>query len=614
MGCIRPSLELQKVGDEVSSNSELSNTFKRYSSLVMLENVELIHGHTFSFYYIFAEKLYYDVYPRLLTFYGTATLNTLGRLVMCLKAILSLVQMPRYLYMVHPAVDYATQFALAKPWQGYALWQPDHRRSVCPSIGSVGYLLNGAWVEVANIKDKAHEFGTFQHDILHRDRSIFSANVKILKTGFRDGSECVPGGGALIRSDFQCTQGKGSLLVLSDDVDQCDVIKRQYFKNYLTANYKTWFHSAEEDNDELSLGDIILVTGHDKTSGWMNAVFQGGFSEFSLDISFGVPMLKGAAATVEFSTSQLSQVQRNWGPISDFSSVSGAARSLLAAQETISTQSPLSCETLHLIRDQCIFLRGCKILDRYSCKKLFNFKKMKEIFTEVDSDPSDQHHGHSPSSSCSYSSSNSSSNLSSFSFNGGRIRACSSPFEKSTSSYKQQDVDSNSTEELGDSVKDSSECDSDSSDSSLNSEDHMYSEKIQDPLLLLLAYMLENSDAELAVADHSDLAALNIGDLTSAAEFIRALEAINPPILIEGQVGQLCSIALKDNPLVECHLTALEVPLDNTDPPTYEEDPRIKLSHELDWFHRNAKESWSDTKSSWSAAKAPSSDIDIGIH
>ncbi|KIJ34000.1 hypothetical protein M422DRAFT_70311 [Sphaerobolus stellatus SS14] len=468
--------------------------------------------------------------------------------------------------MVHPAVDYATQLALARPWQG-----------ACPSIGSVGYLLNGAWVELTNIRDKEHEFGTLQHATLHASQPLVSANVKKIKAGFGAGSDCSPAG-AMARFNFQCTKEKGALLVLGDDADQYDVIKRKFFKDALKNNYEGWFRAAEDDNDELSLGDIILVTGHDKTSKWMNAVFHEGASEFSLDITLGAPGIASAAVNLELSSSQVRQIDRNWGPItcicfanhistnSDTSSIAGLARPFLALQGAFPT-----ADVPQTTRDQCVFLRGCKILDRQSWQKLFNYKKKKSVFTELDL-PNQDDASPGGSSSNGSGSSSSSGGLGSRSSSGGSGSSSTLSFTTFSSlflgsaetrtpsiishleavechSERNDEMENHLRLELLESSVDS-DSDSSASDHDTSGPDYdssgfsdtgepMYEDKLRDPLLLLLMYILERCDAELAIADHYDLATLDIKDFTSPTEFVRELYELSPPILIKEGVATL---------------------------------------------------------------------------
>ncbi|KIJ33998.1 hypothetical protein M422DRAFT_70310, partial [Sphaerobolus stellatus SS14] len=54
----------------------------------------------------------------------------------------------------------------------------------------------------------------------------------------------------------------------------------------------------------------------------------------------------------------------------------------------------------------------------------------------------------------------------------------------------------------------------------------------------------KHSNPELAIADHSDLTALNIKGFKSTAEFIEALEALDPPTLVTDEVDQLHKAAL----------------------------------------------------------------------
>ncbi|KIJ47556.1 hypothetical protein M422DRAFT_778134 [Sphaerobolus stellatus SS14] len=479
---------------------------------------------------------------------------------------------PRSMESVHPAIDYATQFAKSRWWQGYAMWQPDHRRSICPQIGSVGYLLDGSWIEIANIRDREHEFGRLKHTILHKEQPLMTAHVKTIKTELEVGASCAVGGDAKVQFNFSCSKEKGALLVLGDNADQHDVINNNYFRDALRDNHKAWLSIAQSEDDSISLGDIILVTGHDKTSQWFNAVLNKGSSEISLKLALVTPM-GGAAGTVEFSASQLQRVEKNWGPINDAPSVSSIADS--PALLTLTDSNLPNHNMLDSPRNQCIFLRGCKILDRRSLRKLFNFKKKKGVFMEVD--PTDRPDGSSGAGSPSGSSSDpsSSKNISSSSTIGGQVRVYGASRESTSNrgqTIRQIIGSSIDVEEQKDGMQISEySCeDSDSSSEDLG----LYSDKLQDPLLLLLIYMLDHSNADVAIADHSDLAILDIKD---SADFTESLDALNPPILMEKKVAYLDKVALKNRstlgkaPLQKGN-TLNEIPLQTKTDDTHFED------------------------------------------
>ncbi|KIJ45340.1 hypothetical protein M422DRAFT_251112 [Sphaerobolus stellatus SS14] len=101
----------------------------------------------------------------------------------------------------------------------------------------------------------------------------------------------------------------------------------------------------------------------------------------------------------------------------------------------------------------------------------------------------------------------------------------------------------------GDFLTQLSERDCPDSDSSSHGSEYLEDsmiciEKPQDPLLLFLIHMLEHSSADLAVADHADLAALDINELESAAKFTEALNALKPPLLSTDGVVHLDMAAL----------------------------------------------------------------------
>lgn len=73
---------------------------------------------------------------------------------------------------------------------------------------------------------------------------------------------------------FSCSKSQGAVLFLRRRAIREDTCSRMDFKDYILQNYRSWYHFA---NDRLrrgvKSGQIMLVTGCDKTAEWASAVF-----------------------------------------------------------------------------------------------------------------------------------------------------------------------------------------------------------------------------------------------------------------------------------------------------------------------------------------------------
>ncbi|KIJ30758.1 hypothetical protein M422DRAFT_267699 [Sphaerobolus stellatus SS14] len=253
---------------------------------------------------------------------------------------------------------YALQLALTKQKLGHALWDPDHTDTVVPDVGSIGYVTNGKWVEIDRLHDPK-VFSRIQKQTFRASEPIISTSIRRIELSSEttvgwvlldDLMQCgtdlqerfpIQFGGSL---QYTCSKDSGAILVLGDDADRVNALNIDYFKRVISVQYSTWLNKAngEENSYGINLQDLVLVTGYDKTSLWK-------MQPLNMDhLNFVYPSMQML----------LGSYKRNWGPTRELSA------------------------TAPKIRDQYIFIRGCKVLDRNWVDKLWQRNYQKSMIVD----------------------------------------------------------------------------------------------------------------------------------------------------------------------------------------------------------------------------------------
>ncbi|KAJ7183263.1 hypothetical protein C8R46DRAFT_512010, partial [Mycena filopes] len=237
---------------------------------------------------------------------------------------------------------------------GYALWCPEPCLYTEVKVGDIGYLRDGAFHRLFNATLPAEHpdqtlgvpalfqplilptGSSFKLDKFLDPGNIRSSSVSEYRYGVDINGVVLPGGAGV---HFSCSRRQGALLHLSKPAIREEALAREAFETYILRNFPQWYDFANAVLFRgVKNGEIMLVTGCDKTMEWSSAVFDERCKDagISLQAQGAIP---GLSASVTFSGKwdTTSSIQHRSGPIQD-------------------------CDPPKV--DQTIFIRGYKILER----------------------------------------------------------------------------------------------------------------------------------------------------------------------------------------------------------------------------------------------------------
>ncbi|KAJ8494847.1 hypothetical protein ONZ51_g2077 [Trametes cubensis] len=217
-----------------------------------------------------------------------------------------------------PAWDiYAT--TLTPLGKGYPLWYPDPDRPEWEvEIGDVGYVREGSFKHLLRTRNTADE--PQPHNQVPESYKQFY-NPNIVVTGPRESitqtilhsrsiKQVQVSGGASINTPmtvatqganitFKCTDDKGALLLLSPHGEDTFIESRRHIVTHLRQNLQKWETLANETLGlDLKTEDILFVCGVTKTSRWAVAAFQGSQRSAEGSISCDLSPLASANLTM----------------------------------------------------------------------------------------------------------------------------------------------------------------------------------------------------------------------------------------------------------------------------------------------------------------------------
>jgi hypothetical protein len=150
-----------------------------------------------------------------------------------------------------------------------------------------------------------------------------------------------------------------------------DVLDKQRFADYIIKHHRSWLTFVNDlGRGHLSLSDLILVTGCDKTSQWACAVWSEKTRSARLSFVAGAPGIAEGSATLwgSWASSQIVDEHvgpQPLGPVADRSSQSISFNVTSIGEspplEMSSNVPPLGRSSKS---NQCVFLRGFRMSDR----------------------------------------------------------------------------------------------------------------------------------------------------------------------------------------------------------------------------------------------------------
>ncbi|KAJ7284464.1 hypothetical protein C8J57DRAFT_693247 [Mycena rebaudengoi] len=237
---------------------------------------------------------------------------------------------------------------------GYALWCPEPCQYGEVRAGDVGYLRDGAFHRLFNAilpeDDPEQILGVpvafeplvlppgsmWRNDKIFDPGNMRSSSVAECRYGISASGAVLPGGAGV---HFWCSRKQGAILHLSLKAIREEAQARQAFESYTLRNFPNWYEFA---NNVLfrgvKNGDIMLITGCDKTAEWASAVFDERSRNAGISLIADVGPVASAELTLTGRWESSTSVQHRSGPIYD---------------------DP------ELVKfDQAIFIRGYKVLER----------------------------------------------------------------------------------------------------------------------------------------------------------------------------------------------------------------------------------------------------------
>lgn len=139
--------------------------------------------------------------------------------------------------------------------------------------------------------------------------------------------------------EFACSDSQGAVLFLRRRAIRQDTYRKQAFEHYIRRHFRSWYQFANDRHEfGLGNGEIMLVTGCDKTAEWASAVFTHKGRRAKISLFGGLPTVISGELTLTGSWETSSDVQHRSGPI---------------------------CDPGNVKYDQTVFIRGYRIRERF---------------------------------------------------------------------------------------------------------------------------------------------------------------------------------------------------------------------------------------------------------
>ncbi|KAH9918679.1 WD40-repeat-containing domain protein [Fomitopsis serialis] len=234
-----------------------------------------------------------------------------------------------------PAEVYAQQ--LFKLGYGYPLWEPDPPNDEHEVlIGDVGYLRDGGFYRLFNamkatedadlgiVHDSLREastpshFRTFDlgpHPIVPTKQAIhegphFSDTVRQINIGGGAGSHNLN-----VAFQCECTDQHGALVILDTPGIRQKVHQIRRMQKYMKENIDNWHEwGANELGVDISVEDVLFVLGWVKTSRWAVVAFHGNSSQSKLTFKGDIGLPVSAAFHFDVANHVTAKCERRVGP------------------------------------------------------------------------------------------------------------------------------------------------------------------------------------------------------------------------------------------------------------------------------------------------------------
>jgi len=162
---------------------------------------------------------------------------------------------------------------------------------------------------------------------------------------------------------------------LGDPAYREDAVERKRYCKYITEHHRSWLEFASHLGYDLSLSDLILVYGCDKTSQWACAAWSEQTQSVSLTFVAGIPGVAGGGARLWGEWVSQQSLDQNVGPQPLVPNIEEERNTVLQrnaqSSDTPSIDQATSITTTLGIPsmpprlfNQCVFVRGYQMGDR----------------------------------------------------------------------------------------------------------------------------------------------------------------------------------------------------------------------------------------------------------
>lgn len=139
--------------------------------------------------------------------------------------------------------------------------------------------------------------------------------------------------------NFECSHQQGAVLILGDVAYRQDALDKRRFAEYIVRRHRSWLAFANKLGRDLSLTDLILVTGCDRTSEWACAAWSEKTKSARLSFIAGIPGVAQGNLSLWGRWESSHSLDKNVGP---YRSLTGTRHSTqtLTLSNTLSEESP----------------------------------------------------------------------------------------------------------------------------------------------------------------------------------------------------------------------------------------------------------------------------------
>ncbi|KIM89603.1 hypothetical protein PILCRDRAFT_1941, partial [Piloderma croceum F 1598] len=177
-----------------------------------------------------------------------------------------------------PHIIYANALSTKRESYGYPLWEPDPAGQDPVELTDVGYIFRGRFVKLFNGFSAPEGFERLDTGEVIQLNPLPMIPEEIASRGVRKvgGSANLSlgerGGGSI---SFDCAETDGAVLLLGADAQRKDALETLKYREYIVKNHDVWLQFARSvKGRDISLEDLILVTGCDMTSKWACATWS----------------------------------------------------------------------------------------------------------------------------------------------------------------------------------------------------------------------------------------------------------------------------------------------------------------------------------------------------